>query len=63
MVVNPILSVRFDPVGNTLPDRNRTAIDSEVSSRLAIYVEIISIFSFFLVIDLIFSHVLTNSEK
>ena len=57
MVVNPILSIRFDPAGNTLPERNRTAIDNEFSSKLAIYLEIISIFSFFLVIDLIFSHV------
>ena len=49
MVVNPILHVRFDPAGNTLPERNRTAIDNEFSSKLAIYLEIISIFSFFLV--------------
>jgi hypothetical protein len=57
------LSVRFDPAGNTLPDRNSTAIDSEVSSRLDIYEEIISVFSFFLVVNLIFSHVSTKSEK
>jgi hypothetical protein len=63
MVVNPILREIFDPAGNTLPERNRTAIDNEFSSKLAIYSEIISIFSFFLLIDLILSHVSTNTEK
>jgi hypothetical protein len=36
IVLNPTLSVVVEPIGNALPDRNKTAIDKEVSSRLVI---------------------------
>ena len=63
MVLKPRFKFSLEPLGKMLPDKNRTTISNELSSRMERYAERMLTFSFLLVLERIFSQRSTKQEN